>query len=64
MGVTFLFEVDWLSDLGVIGIFLVLRGGSFLPPFFEILKSFLIQNKNLWWVSFLFEVDWLRGLGD
>ena len=34
-----------------------------MPPFFEILKMFFIQNKKLWGVTFLFEVDWLSGLG-
>ena len=37
-------------------------GGAFLTPLFEILKSFLIQNKMLWGGTFLFEVDWLSGL--
>ena len=32
-------------------------------PLFEILKTFLIQNKKLWGVTFLFEVDWLSVLG-
>ena len=38
-------------------------GGLFLPPFFEILEIFLIQNKKLLGVPFLLEVDWLSGLG-
>ena len=34
LGVTFLFGVNWLNGLGVIGIFLVFKGGSrlFWPP--------------------------------
>ena len=47
-GITFLFEVDWLSGLGVIGIFL-----SY--------KKIWNQNTKLWGVTFLFEVDWLSG---
>ena len=58
-----MFEVDWLSDLGVIGIILSFLRGGLLTPLFEILKTFLIQSKKLWGVIFLFEVFWLSGLG-
>ena len=48
MGVTFWFEVDWLSGLGVKGIFLVFKEGGFFDPHFEILKKKIwIQNKKL-----------------
>ena len=63
-GVTFLFEVNWLSGLGVIGILKFLNGvGHFLPPFLKFLDKKKFQNKKLWWVTFLFKVHWLSGLG-
>ena len=39
--VTFLFEVNWLSGLGVKGIFLVFKGGGLPPPLFDSLKMYL-----------------------
>ena len=58
MGVTFLFQVDWLSGLGVIGIFWVFKGGEFFdPPFWNFQKKIYIQNKKLWGVTFFFEVN-------
>ena len=64
MGVTFLFQVDWLSGLWVIGIYLSFwSGGAFLTPLLKFWKPFWIQNKKLWGVTFLFEDDWLSGLG-
>ena len=64
MGATFLFQVDYLSGLGVIGVLKkkLKGGGTFRPPYLKCLKYFLIQSKKLR-VNFLFQINWLSGLG-
>ena len=49
MGVTFLFEVNWLSGFGVRHFLEFLEGWGFFYPHFEILKKKVgIRIKSYW----------------
>ena len=55
-GVTVLFQVNWLSGLGVTGIFFYL-----CDPLFDIFKTFLESEKKVMGGHPLFEEDLLSG---
>ena len=46
LGVTFLFEVNWLRCVGVIDIFLFLKGGGVYPPFWNFENVFWFRIKS------------------